>query len=35
MLTSTGQIRETFATSVEQILGRDLGGFRRQEIEER
>ena len=35
MLTSTGQIRETFATSVEQILGRDLGGFRRQEAEER
>ncbi len=28
-LTSTGQIRETFATTVEQILGRDLGGWTR------
>ena len=33
MLTSTGQIRESFATSVEQILGRDLGGWRRTEAE--
>jgi phosphoenolpyruvate-protein phosphotransferase len=32
-LTSTGQIRETFAASVEQILGRDLGGWRRSEAE--
>lgn len=32
-LTSTGQIRETFAASVEQILGRDLGGWRRNEAE--
>jgi phosphotransferase system enzyme I (PtsI) len=29
MLTSTGQIRETFASTVEQILGRDLGGWSR------
>jgi phosphotransferase system enzyme I (PtsI) len=28
-LTSTGQIRELFATTVEQILGRDLGGWSR------
>ena len=33
MLTSTGQIRESFATSVEQILGRNLGGWRRTEAE--
>ncbi len=33
MLTSTGQIRESFATSVEQILGRNLGGWRRSEGE--
>ncbi len=33
MLTSTGQIRESFATSVEQILGRNLGGWRRSEAE--
>ena len=32
-LTSTGQIRESFATSVEQILGRDLGGWRRSEAD--
>ncbi len=32
-LTSTGQIRESFAASVEQILGRNLGGWRRQESE--
>ncbi len=32
-LTSTGQIRESFATSVEQILGRNLGGWRRHEAE--
>ena len=28
-LTSTGQIRELFAQTVEQILGRDLGGWTR------
>jgi phosphotransferase system enzyme I (PtsI) len=28
-LTSTGQIRELFATTVQQILGRDLGGWTR------
>ncbi len=28
-LTSTGQIRELFAASVEQMLGRDLGGWSR------
>jgi hypothetical protein len=29
--TSTSQIRELFATTVQQILGRDLGGWRRDE----
>jgi len=31
--TSTGQIRELFGQTVEQILGRDLGGWRREEAE--
>jgi phosphoenolpyruvate-protein phosphotransferase (PTS system enzyme I) len=33
-LTSTSQIRELFAHTVEQILGRDLGGWRREEGEQ-
>ena len=32
--TSTSQIRELFATTVQQILGRDLGGWRRDEVSE-
>lgn len=32
--TSTSQIRELFATTVQQILGRDLGGWRRDEASE-
>jgi phosphoenolpyruvate-protein phosphotransferase (PTS system enzyme I) len=32
--TSTSQIRELFATTVQQILGRDLGGWRRDESAE-
>jgi phosphoenolpyruvate-protein phosphotransferase (PTS system enzyme I) len=32
-LTSTSQIRELFGHTVEQILGRDLAGWRREEVE--